>query len=192
MVTPIERFDAVEADVRDMVAVADGNARALAALYDRHASSLLAVAMRIIGRRSEAEDVVHDVFIRVWQRAGDYRAERGAVSTWLRLMVRCRSLDRIRGRRRAQQRAERWTVSGLKELVAQPDEFVADRASLHKQLSRLPEDQLRVVMMSYMGGLSASEIANAIDIPIGTVKSRMAAGLAKLRRAYLPSCLEAS
>ncbi len=161
-----------------------GDRAALGQLYDRFAPSLLAVAQRIVGSPREAEDVVHDVFLEAWHRARHYDPQRGTVRTWLMLRLRSRSLDRLRAARRAH------AVSLEDSSMAQPTEGRASdtavRAIDGKALSRavldLPPDQRAVLELGYFAGQSCAEIATALCVPIGTVKSRMSRAIAHLRR----------
>jgi RNA polymerase sigma-70 factor (ECF subfamily) len=179
-----------DADLSDLIALCDGDHEALGRLYDRHAAVMLAVGERILGSRREAEDLLHDVFVEIWRKAGDYDPTRGKVSTWMRLRMRSRALDRIRGAQRKERPTE--ITDRLMTRVNAPQKDVGDRASLQAALAELPEEQSVVIMLSYFGGMSASEIATRVGIPIGTVKSRASAAMQKLRRALAPSKSEAA
>jgi RNA polymerase sigma-70 factor (ECF subfamily) len=167
-------------DVTDMFAAAEGNADALGALYDRHAPTLLAIGQRILRNGREAEDLLHDVFVEAWRHAGDYDPARGSVGAWLRLRMRSRALDRVRSPRVARARpfddAVQATLAGNDN-----PERAADGGVLHSALDTLPDEQRKVLLLGYFEGLSCSEIAKRIDVPLGTVKSRLAAAMGKLR-----------
>jgi RNA polymerase sigma-70 factor (ECF subfamily) len=178
-----------------VVAVASGDRAALASLYDRYASVLLGLGIRVLRSRRDAEDVVHDVFLEVWRRAHSYDPARASVRGWLLLMMRCRSLDRRKSAAFALS-TPLDTVShdaashgALSESDARlPDGPSGDRvgeAIDHKRaiaaLAALPEAQRDVLVLGYFQGLSSSEIATELDIPIGTVKSRVAAAMRALR-----------
>jgi RNA polymerase sigma-70 factor, ECF subfamily len=182
-----------DADLRDLTALCDGDRSALGSLYDRHASLLLSLAERILGNRREAEDLLHDVFVEIWQRAGDYDPTRGSVATWMRLRMRSRALDRVRAssrRERATEISDRLLSSGGLAAadwgIDNADQSTADQSTVRAALKELPSEQSTVLVLSYFAGMSASEIAESIGVPIGTVKSRAAAALAKLRRALDP------
>jgi RNA polymerase sigma-70 factor (ECF subfamily) len=171
-----------EADALLVRAIADGDRQALARLYDRYGGHLLALGQRILGERREAEDLLHDVFLEVWRRAGAYDAERGSVRAWLLMRMRSRALDRLKaaGFARVVSMEERRLpepspVGGEDPLLA------PDREAVRRALSALPTEQRQVLELGYFEGLSSSEIAERIGAPIGTVKSRVAAALAKLR-----------
>jgi len=161
--------------------VAAGDRQALARLYDRYASHLLALGQRILGERREAEDLLHDVFLEVWRQAGAYDAERGSVRAWMLMRMRSRALDRRKAAGFAR------VVSIEERRVPEPSQsgedpqLAPDREAVRRALSALPTEQRQVLELGYFEGLSSSEIAERIAAPIGTVKSRVAAALAKLR-----------
>lgn len=158
--------------------MASGDRSALALLYDRFAPQLLGVAVRLLSNRDAAEDLVHDVMLEVWRQAADYSPQRGTVRTWLLVRLRSRALDRLR--------APTYNrVVPLDELATEPAApLVADQSDLGRvraALDALSRDQRAVLDLAYFEGLSSSEIAGRIGVPIGTVKSRTAAALAQLR-----------
>jgi len=172
-----------DADREDILALAEGDRAALGRLYDRHAPTLLAIAQRILKNQRESEDLLHDVFVEVWRRAGDYDPSRGSVGTWLRLRTRSRALDRVRSARIA--RAEPLEQRVDKRASNPGDvERSADHHHLHTALVALPEEQREVLLLGYFEGLSSSEISERVGIPIGTVKSRVAAAMTKLRTRF--------
>jgi len=163
-------------------AMANGDRDALAKLYDRYSPVLLAVATRILGERREAEDLIHDVFLEVWRQAADYDDSRGTVRAWILVRLRSRAIDRRKsaGATRVVS-IETERVLDERESSGEDPQLAPDRAKLRRILATLPEDQRTVLELGYFEGLSSSEIATRIDAPIGTVKSRVAAALAKLR-----------
>lgn len=168
-----------EADIAVLRRLAAGEQAALGVLYDRHAGVMLALGMRIVGVRREAEDLVHDVFLEVWRHAGDYQAERGSVKTWLLLRMRSRCLDKVRshGFSRSMPLEKEPVRSG----AAERHERRLDGARARALLEQLPQGQREVLELGYFEGLTFSEIAVQLDIPIGTVKSRVSAAMTKLR-----------
>lgn len=175
-----ERSDEGE-DEQLVRAAAAGDRDALGILYDRFAPGMLAVARRILGGPREAEDVVQDVFLEAWHRARYYDRERGTVRTWLMLRLRSRALDRVRA-------ARRTAGVSLDEIGALPQPcaegalaMAPDGQVLHRALSDLPEDQRTVLELGYFSGFTCAEIAARLELPIGTVKSRMSRGVAQLR-----------
>lgn len=171
-------------DVALIEAMAGGDRAALASLYDRHASTLLALGLRILRNRGEAEDLLHDVFLEVWRAAKDYDTSRGRVRTWLVIRMRSRALDVVKSAR-VSRRTDDDTV--VAQVVAADDPSASpDRARVRAALGEVPADQRAVLELAYFDGLSCSEIADRIAVPIGTVKSRLAAGLSKLRLTLAP------
>src|SRR5262245_42046980 len=168
-------------DVELVRAIAAGDRNGLAALYDRYAPILLGMAMRIIRDRREAEDLLHDVFLEVWRSAKDYDLTRGRVRTWLVIRMRSRALDVAKSARVSRRSGDSEV---LERMVAEGDVGGSpDRQRVRAALAELTQDQRQVLELGYFEGLSCSQIAERIGIPIGTVKSRLAAGLAKMRQA---------
>jgi RNA polymerase sigma-70 factor (ECF subfamily) len=171
-------------DVALIEAMAGGDRTALAGLYDRHASTLLALALRILRNRGEAEDLLHDVFLEVWRAAKDYDTSRGRVRTWLVIRMRSRALDVVKSARMARRTDDDTVVA---QVVATDDPSAStDQTRVRAALGEVPGDQRAVLELAYFEGLSCSEIADKLTVPIGTVKSRLAAGLSKLRLTLAP------
>ena len=166
-------------DIDVLRSLAAGDKGALGVLYDRHAGIMLALGVRIIGVRREAEDLLHDVFLEAWQHAGDYDPRRGSVKTWLLLRMRSRCLDRVRSH--GFSRVETLSTEPARQGVAERAERRLDGARARALLESLPVAQREVLELGYFEGLSFSEIATQLNIPIGTVKSRVSAAMAKLR-----------
>jgi len=163
--------------------VAGRDAHALADLYDRFAPVALALAGRILGDRSEAEDVLQTVFTRVWQEAGRYDATKGSVATWLLSWIRNGSIDRLR-RREALHRATLHSVDRAPAAHEDaPADLSEDKAKLARAVADLPADQRQVIELAYFEGLSQTQIAQRLGEPLGTVKTRMRLGMSKLRQA---------
>ena len=164
--------------------IAGRDAHALADLYDRFAPVALALASRVLGDRSEAEDVLQTVFTRVWQEAGRYDATRGSVATWLLSWIRNASIDRFR-RREAQHRAALHSVDHAPAVAHDEAPAVApeDKEKLARAVADLPADQRQVIELAYFEGFSQTQIAQRLGEPLGTVKTRMRLGMNKLRQA---------
>ncbi|MEI9940575.1 MAG: sigma-70 family RNA polymerase sigma factor [Pseudomonadota bacterium] len=175
---------APESDEALVRAIANGDMRALASLYDRHAPLMLGLARRIVIGKPEAEDIVHDVFVEAWRRAVDYDETRGSVKAWLLLRTRSRAIDfrKSAGVARTVPTGDRDWLASLADPQADDCE-APDRTRLRQLLSVLNVEQREVLMLGYFEGLSSSEIATRVGIPIGTVKSRVAAALSSLRLA---------
>jgi RNA polymerase sigma-70 factor (ECF subfamily) len=167
--------------------MARGKTDALAKLYDVHAPVMLALAQRILGSKNDAEDLVHDVFLEAWRRAADYDPERGTVRAWLVLRTRSRAID-SRKSAKVSRTVSVGDTGWLERLLGGADDVSgsADRDLVRRTLRELPEDQRMVLLLGYFEGLSSSEIAARLATPIGTVKSRVAKGLSRLREALGP------
>lgn len=167
-------------DAALVTALANGERRALAELYDRYAPLLLAVGIQRLADRRDAEEVLHDVFVEAWRAAADYDPTRGSVRAWLVTRMHSRALDRRRSpgftRRVPLDDAHADRIGVFTDPSAS-----ADCARVQAALAALPEEQRQVVELSFFAGLSSSEIAERNDLPVGTVKSRTAAALGKLR-----------
>jgi len=155
-----------------------GDDRALGELYDRHGSTLYALAVAIAQERADAEEIVADALGQAWRTAAQFDPGRGSVGAWLATITRTRALDlvRARGRRaRALVRAAGESSDGLAAPIAAAGEAPG------RSLAELPEPQRRVIELAYFGGLTQTEIAAELQEPLGTVKTRMRAGMEKLR-----------
>lgn len=161
----------------DLIAtMARGQQASLGSLYDRHAGLLLGLLTRILGDSQEAEDVLHEVFLEVWEHAADYDPARGTVRAWLVMRARSRGLDRLRALGRA-----RAVPSEASAVEGPPPPAPADVLSVRRALNKL-SPELRVLLeLGYFGGMSSAEIAAHEQLAIGTVKSRVARALAELR-----------
>jgi RNA polymerase sigma-70 factor (ECF subfamily) len=164
-------------DAALVAAMARGDRTALAKLYERHAGVLLGLALRIVRDRREAEDLLHDVLLEAWRHAADFDPKRGRVRTWLAIRMRSRALDLKRSARVTRNAGD----AGLEALVDERERTSPDHARIRAAVGELGPDQRKVVELAYLEGLSCSEIATRLAIPIGTVKSRLAAGLQRLR-----------
>lgn len=160
-----------------VAAMAAGDRAALATLYERHAPLLLGIALRIVREKREAEDLLHDVFLEAWRSARDFDPKRGRVRTWLAIRMRSRALDLQKSARVSRNTGD----AGLDLLVDDAESASPDHHRVRSALAELGSEQRRVLELAYFEGLSCSEIAQRIAIPIGTVKSRLAAGLDRLR-----------
>jgi RNA polymerase sigma-70 factor (ECF subfamily) len=172
----------MDEDAELVVALARGDRSALAALYDKYASFLMSLAMRVVRDRREAEDLLHDVFLEVWRSAVDYDPARGRVRTWLAVRMRSRALDRQKSARVSRRAGDESVLERVEaDGAVGAIERTPDRQRVRAALGELSTEQRQIVELAYFDGLSCSEIATAISVPIGTVKSRMAAAMARLR-----------
>ncbi len=169
-------------DAALVAAMACGDREALARLYQRHSGVLMGLAMRVVRERREAEDLLHDVFLEAWRAAKDFDPRRGRVRTWLAIRMRSRALDLQKSARVSRNAGD----SGLEVVVDEREVRSPDHARIRGALDVLSPDQRAVVEQAYFEGLSCSEIATKLAVPIGTVKSRLAAGLGRLRERLGP------
>ena len=174
----------------DLISLVEGgDAEAFAVLYDRHGRPAYSLAYRMMGEKQAAEELAQEAFIKVWRRAGSYRAERASVRTWILSIVHNRGIDQLRShasRRRLQEKIEASAAS------SQPSEAFAETwrntqsEQVREALNTLPKEQLKILELAYFSGYTHVEIAELLGVPLGTVKGRMRAGLKKMR-AYFGS-----
>jgi RNA polymerase sigma-70 factor (ECF subfamily) len=174
--------DEAELDAALVAKMAAGDRQAMSELYLRHCGILLGLAVRIVKDRREAEDLLHDVFLEAWRAAKTFDPKRGRVRTWLAIRMRSRALDLQKSARVSRNAGD----AALETLVDDSASASPDHARVRAALTELGADQRRVLELAYFEGLSCTEIAERIAIPVGTVKSRLAAGLDRLRAGMLP------
>lgn len=161
---------------------AAGDAEAIGLLYDRYGQLVFRVALRVLGDRGSAEEVTQDVFLRLWQHADRYRAERGSLVTWLLTVTQRRAIDELRSRRGASRRRE----VELPEMVPLADDLdlaaaLQLRMDLQQALAELPAAQREAIELLFFGGLSRQEIARQTAAPLPTIHTRLRLGMEKLR-----------
>ena len=170
-------------DLEVLRAVAGGDEQALSALYDRYRLILFGLILRILHSQQEAEDVLQEVFLQVWRRASDFDETRGRPFTWLVTLARSRAIDRLRAlgsRERTAQEAARSVPDSIS--TAADDAVKSEQGEIVRQaLRELPDEQRRTLLLAYFEGLTQSEIAERLNTPLGTVKTRMRSGMIKLR-----------
>ena len=175
--------------------------RALAALYDRYAPVLLAHVARLLRDRAEAEGVLLETFMQAWERADRYDPTRGSVACWLLMMARTRALDALRASGRRERAVERAAVEDpeVADVVSDPAHDPARGAERDDQaaavaaaLRTLTEPQRAAIELAFFEGLSHTEIADRLSVPLGTIKTRIRAGLQRLRDVLRPHAEEAA
>ncbi len=162
---------------------AGGDGAALRAIYDAEAPRMLGVALRILRRPALAEEAVHDAFVQVWQRAASFDAARGGGRTWLYAVLRHRALNILRGEVRTDL-VDDFEPMNLVSGEEDPEEVVerlSDASALRRCLERLEPARRRLVVLSYMHGLSHGELAARVGVPLGTMKSWLRRSLLALR-----------
>lgn len=168
--------------------IAKGKADALNKLYDQYYRLVFSVALAIVGDHLVAEEVMLDVFVQVWQRAGTYRSEQAKVRTWLIAITRHHAIDFIRMQKsRPEVKTVNWdevaapdgpSAHGIEERV----QVSIRRKQLREALAQLPADQREALALAYFRGYSQSQIAEALKQPLGTIKTRIRLAMQKLRK----------
>jgi RNA polymerase sigma-70 factor (ECF subfamily) len=176
--------DAEDAEL--LRAVARGDEPSFARVYDRYSPILLGLLLRILRSRAEAEDILQEVFLQVWQQARSFDPDRGRAFTWLVTLARSRAIDRLRASDSRERAAQRSTEEAPPPVApardwADEEAIRAERAAaVRSALEELPEEQRQVLVLAYLEGMSQSEIAAAKNQPLGTVKTRTRSGLKRL------------
>jgi len=174
-----------------VAAMAAGNSRdALSAFYVQYASTVLALLTKMLGSRAEAEEITQEIFVELWRRAPQYDSSRGSVIAWVVTVARSRALDALRARtRRYEDRHLQFSERhALGTDGGRPDVLVSAtrwHQALRQAFKRLSDDQRAVLELSYFVGMSHGQIAEVLNLPVGTVKSRILLGMRALR-AMLP------
>jgi RNA polymerase sigma-70 factor (ECF subfamily) len=170
-----------------LVSVADGDQAAFSELYDRMQPRVLGLAIRILRDVGHAEEVTQEVFLDVWQVARTYDPAKGSAAGWILRKTHSRSVDRVRS---AQARRMREARIGLRDLL-EPTEDISETISLRidskrveRALGALPEAQRQAIALAHLGGYSHSEVSEILQIPVGTVKTRIRAGIGRLREEF--------
>jgi len=179
-------------DAQLLQRVAQRDRHALAELYDRFSGPLYGAALQIVRDPTEAQDVVHDTFVSLWEKAATFETTRGSAFAWAVTLTRNRAIDRVRMRRRRAELLEAaapgdfgYDESGpgnSGDAAARGEEARAVRAAV----AGLPAEQRRALELAFFGGLTQEEIARQLAAPLGTVKARIRRGLLKLRDTLAP------
>lgn len=169
--------------------VAQGNSNALETLYDRHASTVIAISLKVIGEQAAAEDILQETFWRVWRSATTFQSTRGSFTGWLFRIARNLAIDAYRRRSvRPSAMAGTDDANSILDQVADPDMNVAEQAQsvfknrqVRDAMASLPRVQRQVIEMAYFYGMTRQEIAEATGEALGTIHTRARLGLLKLR-----------
>lgn len=164
--------------------IGDGDAQALAELYDLHAGLVNGLVLRIVRERSDAEDVVQEVFVQAWRQAARFDAGRGSPEAWLCTIARSRALDRLR--RRAARREDLADDTPGREPARSATPQAEIGLAVRQALAGLSPDQRDALELAYYEGLSQSEIAARLGQPLGTVKTRIRTAMLRLRSTLEP------
>ena len=182
MTTPAELTEA-------MRQIALGDRRALETVYRATSAKLFGICLRIIGERGEAEDALQDVYVSLWNSAARYDPARASPLGWLSAFARNRAIDRLRRRRRVDQSAPIEAAAAVADAAPLADAVFSmgeDRARIHTCLGELDEPQRGAIRTAFFEGATYAELASRQSVPLGTVKSWVRRGLARLKK-----CLEA-
>lgn len=167
---------------------------ALAELYDEFAAGMYGLAHRVSGDRQIAEDVTHEVFLRVWRRAADFDPDRGSLRSWLAVQTHSTTITWLRREAALRRRQDRH-IEGQAPAIAEVEDMAcslltADRA--RKAVESLPVDQRRAIELAYFGGLTYRRVAELMGVPPGTAKSRIRLGLRRLSQTLLAEVADAA
>jgi len=177
--------DAATADRAALERMARGDQEALAQLYDRYGRLVYSLALRIVRDQRDAEEIVQEVFSQAWRQSGRYSAGRGSVVAWMLTLTRSRAIDRVRGRRaRPEATASETALADVPDNAPAADEqlaWAARTAQVRAALDSLPFLQRTAIELAFYEGLTHVEIAERLEQPLGTVKTRIRQGLLKLR-----------
>src|SRR5262245_6365040 len=164
--------------------VANQDREAFSQLYERFSTLVFTLARRMLNTRSEAEDLLQEVFVQVWRQARSYGAERGSLEAWIINIVRIRAIDKIRSIRRTGRSFVLADAPGQAQLGETIDSWTA-RSEVPMKMNgapaNLPETQRKVLELAYLDGMTQTEIAERLAIPLGTIRARMCAGIQRLR-----------
>ena len=176
--------------------VANGDSSALEQLYDRYVRQCFGLAIRLLREAPLAEEVVQEVFLKLWTRPDRYSAQKGNFASWLLSLVHHRCIDELRRRSRTEVALDAPGTGSLLDIAPDPEMDPGDQVTLLEQrravrqaLATIPPNSRQILELAYFGGLSQSEIAARLGQPLGTVKTRMRAGMQQLRSLLGPAGL---
>ncbi len=185
------RRDAEE-DLAGLIrAAAQGDQAAFSRFYDLTNRPVFSLVLRVLGDHGAAEEVTLDVYLQVWRQAGGYNPDRGTPIAWLMMMARSRAIDRLRSasytRRETESLEDAFAIAAGGEDPEEASLLAERRRMVRAALATLSPEQREVIEIAYFSGLSQSEIAEKLGLPLGTVKTRIRCGLQKLRQCLLPA-----
>jgi RNA polymerase sigma-70 factor (ECF subfamily) len=180
--------DSTRTEIQLLGRIAAGDREAFGALYDRYSKPLYAFALRVLGNASDAEDVLQEVFVQIWEKAGQFNEAEGRPFSWAAAMTRNKSIDRLRSQQRRNRLVEEATESAVADPAATTTStgigLGADETTrIRSAVGTLPEDQRRAIEMAFFSGLTHHEIAEKLSEPLGTIKARIRRGMLRLRDA---------
>ncbi len=166
-----------------MTRVAHGDTEAFSDLYDQTSSMIYGLALRVVRSEALAEEVTQEVYLQVWRQASGFDAQRGSVKSWMATMAHRRAVDVVRRSQSARDREFKVPADGPVADVAEMAILGDERDRVRAALSSLTDLQFQVIEMAYFGGLTYREVAERLDTPLATVKTRIRDGLTRLRSA---------
>ena len=187
---PSSKSDSQEDDRTLIQQIGNGDPKAFSILYDRHKTIVFSLAIKISGSHETAEDITLDVFTQIWKNADKYHPEKGSVKGWIASIARYRAIDTLRRRKvRLDTDHHKWSDVQPETLPSNENpgealELAAARQKVNKAIYRLPEDQREALAMAYYKGYTHRQIAEALNEPLGTIKTRIRLGLQKLRQIF--------
>jgi RNA polymerase sigma-70 factor, ECF subfamily len=186
LTTPVNQQDGQDRDIELLRQIAGGDRTAFAEFYDRHATLMYSVACKILNDPSEAEDVLQEVFVQIWEKAGRFDPKLGRAVSWAAILARNKAIDRIRASQRRTRLAEEAGVE--QDVITQVSETANEAVHGHEKakllqsaIGELPAEQRRAIELAYFSGLTQDEISKKLNTPLGTIKARIRRGLLKLR-----------
>jgi RNA polymerase sigma-70 factor, ECF subfamily len=178
-------------DAKLMQRVAEGDRAAFAKIYDRFSRPLYATAVRILHDSAEAEDILQEVFLTLWEKSPDFNQQRGSAFSWAVTLTRNRSIDRIRMRKRRgtllnESLPEDFGYAGQSEAATSTAELESKETAIKVRTAvmNLPEEQQKALQLAFFSGMTQQEIATKLREPLGTIKARIRRGLLKLRENF--------
>ena len=176
----------VEKDIELLRGISEGDRYAFSCFYDNYSRLLFSIAFRILNDQKEAEDVLQEVFLQIWDKAGSYKPELGKPSSWAVTLTRNKAIDYIRA---GQRRSRLLELASTELLVRQPGAAAANESVrgrdgaelITSAVSELPADQRRAIELAFFTGLTQHEISETLQEPLGTIKARIRRGMLKLR-----------
>ncbi|HYS96008.1 MAG TPA: sigma-70 family RNA polymerase sigma factor [Chthoniobacterales bacterium] len=187
MTSAVDREPGAPSDVDLMLGIQSGDADALSQLYDRYSGIMKALILRIIHNETEADDLLQEVFMEIWNQAKNFSAEKGKPLGWMVTLTRRRAIDALRKKQayaraeeRLQAEPERQPLAWVENATEKDIEAGDTRVLMAKVINSLPEAQQQVIELAFFQGMSQREIAFHTNIPLGTVKTRLELGLKKI------------
>jgi len=172
-------------DLELLRAVAAGDRAAFAEFYDRHSRLVYSLIFRVMGRSADADDIAQETFVSVWANARSFEAERGSPVSWLATLARNKCIDRLRSHQRRSRVIDESLEFDEERAADEPEDFDTNgrevRERLRAVLGGLPPEQRRLLDLAFFAGLSQQEIADTLELPLGTVKARIRRSLLRLR-----------